>query len=104
DADKNDRRKADKQEAVRRANRMAGAKSSITFTSHAGAKVYLDVAVTDPAVLQSKNAPQPFAVSPFLRKEIGAGVHNIFIVPGDGAMVAGDAEETGPAAVPRAGV
>ena len=41
----------------------------LTFTSHPGAKVYLDTTLTD-LRLTNVNAPQPFAVSPFLRHEI----------------------------------
>ncbi|AGP40849.1 NADH-quinone oxidoreductase subunit L [Sorangium cellulosum] len=72
----------------RRAPR-AGAKGYLTFTGHPGARVYLGIA--DAAQLASN--PRPFGVSPFLRKEIDAGVHSVVIVPGDGAVIGGDGVE-----------
>ncbi|WP_437830508.1 NADH-quinone oxidoreductase subunit L [Sorangium sp. So ce1153] len=73
----------------RRAASRAGAKGYLTFTGHPGARVYLGIA----SAAQLASSPPPFAVSPFLRKEIDAGVHSVVIVPGDGAVVAGDGLE-----------
>jgi NADH-quinone oxidoreductase subunit L len=70
--------------------RPEGSKSTLTMTTHPGAKVYLGI---DSAVALSGGRTPPFAVSPFLRKEIPSGVHNIAIIPGDGAVVAGDGQE-----------
>ncbi len=61
------------------------------MTTYPGAKVYLGVDTADRR--NGARPPEPFAVSPFLHKEIPAGVHNIAIVPGDGATVAGDGQE-----------
>jgi NADH-quinone oxidoreductase subunit L len=76
----------------------AGARGYLTFTSHPGARVFLGLA--DRAQLAS--TPEPFAVSPFLRKEIPVGAHSIIIVPGDGATVSGDGFEV--AAIDRVSV
>ncbi len=92
------------EDRAKKAQHKPGDKGSLTFTSHAGAKVYIDVSVNDAQLLMGLNPPAPFAISPFLRKEVSAGPHTIFIVPGDGAVVAGDEDETGPAALQRAGV
>ncbi|WP_437673745.1 NADH-quinone oxidoreductase subunit L [Sorangium sp. So ce131] len=67
----------------------AGAKGYLTFTGHPGARVYLGVA--DAAQLASN--PRVFGVAPFVRKEIDAGAHSVVIVPGDGAVIAGDGNE-----------
>jgi len=61
----------------------------LTFTSHPGARVYLGI--SDRAQLERD--PPPFAVAPFIRREIPAGAHSIVIVPGGGATVAGDGNE-----------
>lgn len=76
----------------------AGARGYLTFTSHPGARVFLGLA--DRAQLAA--TPEPFAVSPFLRKEIPVGAHSIIIVPGDGATVSGDGFEV--AAIDRVSV
>ena len=73
-----------------KARKLAGAKASLTMTTHAGSKVYLGV--SDAA--QIANA-KPFAVSPFLRRVMPAGAHTITIVPGDGSVVSGDGQEMG---------
>jgi NADH-quinone oxidoreductase subunit L len=72
-----------------KAGALAGAKGYLTFTGYPGARLYLGVA----DVAQLASNPQPFAVSPFLRKEIPAGAHSVVIVPGDGAVVGGDGNE-----------
>jgi NADH-quinone oxidoreductase subunit L len=71
-----------------KARAITGSKGSLTMTTHAGAKVYLGV--TDLAELGGSKPPQPFAVSPFVRKEIPAGSHTLVVVPGDGAVVSGE--------------
>jgi NADH-quinone oxidoreductase subunit L len=71
--------------------RPAGGKGFLTFTSHPGAKVYLGVG--DDALLVSPRAPEPWAVSPVIHRELPAGTHNLTIVPGDGALVTGDGIE-----------
>ena len=70
---------------------IPGSKGYLTMTSHPGAKVY--IGVTDANMLTGVRSPPPFAVSPFIRKELPAGVHSIAIVPGDGAVVSGDGVE-----------
>ena len=62
------------------------------MVSYPGAKVYLDSA-PDAAALNGPRPPEVFAVSPFIRKEIKAQTHNIAIVPGNGAVIAGDGHE-----------
>ncbi|MCC6555261.1 MAG: NADH-quinone oxidoreductase subunit L, partial [Polyangiaceae bacterium] len=74
---------------VEKVREKAGAKGTLTFTGHPGARVYLGIA--DRAQLASN--PEPFARSPFVRKEIPAGAHSVVIVPGDGAVVSGDGFE-----------
>ncbi|MDC0740065.1 NADH-quinone oxidoreductase subunit M [Polyangium mundeleinium] len=61
----------------------------LTLTSHPGARVY--VGVSDRAQLAQN--PVPFAVAPFVRREIAAGPHSIVIAPGGGATVTGDGFE-----------
>jgi NADH-quinone oxidoreductase subunit L len=85
----------DRKEGAREAGHAGGGKATFTMTSHPGAQIYLDLAVSDPMTLTGPKAPAPFKVSPFLREEIPAGVHNLIIVPGDGAVVAGDGIEIG---------
>ncbi|MFO0759500.1 MAG: NADH-quinone oxidoreductase subunit L [Byssovorax sp.] len=72
--------------------KKAQGKGLLTFTSHPGAKVYVDVGVSDPAQLLGTKLPEGTMVftSPFIRQELPAGPHNLLIVPGDGAIVAGD--------------
>jgi NADH-quinone oxidoreductase subunit L len=91
--EKTEKDKAEKEkreDAQARAKRAAGAKASLTFVSYPGAKVYLGV--SDAAALTGPRAPEVFGVSPFIRKEIPAQTHNIAIVPGNGAVVAGDGD------------
>ncbi|MDI3287659.1 NADH-quinone oxidoreductase subunit M [Polyangium sp. 15x6] len=64
-------------------------RGTLTFTSHPGARVYLGV--SDRAQLAQN--PAPFAVSPFVRRDIPAGTHSVVIVPGGGATVTGDGLE-----------
>jgi NADH-quinone oxidoreductase subunit L len=86
--DEKERREEAQKKAAKRA---AGGKATLTMVSYPGAKVYLGVA--DAASLNGPRAPEVFAVSPFIRKEITAQTHNITIVPGNGAVVAGDGVE-----------
>ena len=72
-----------------KARALAGSKALLTMTSHAGAAVY--VGVND--VSQLGGNAQPFAISPFLRKEIPAGAQNIAIVPGGGAIISGEGSQ-----------
>ena len=84
----------DKASGLHKAEKHAsGDKGLLTFTSHAGSRVYLDLAVQDAGQLVGLNAPKPFAVSPFLRLPVTPGPHNILIVPGGGALVAGDTRD-----------
>jgi NADH-quinone oxidoreductase subunit L len=69
--------------------RRAARKGQLTFTSFPGARVYRGVA----DLAQLAQSPPAFGTSPFVRKEISAGVHAIVIVPGDGATVGGDGNE-----------
>jgi len=69
--------------------RRAARRGQLTFTSFPGARVYLGVADLG----QLAQSPPAFGTSPFVRKEIPAGVHAIVIVPGDGATVGGDGNE-----------
>ena len=85
--------RVDKDGGLHKAQKRAGDKGFLTFTSHAGARVYIDRAVQDPNQLVGLNPPKPDDVSPFLRHPLSAGPHNIIIVPGDGALVAGDTRD-----------
>ncbi len=67
-----------------------GTRGYLTMTTYPGAKVY--VGIPDALALNNPRV-QPFAVSPFLRKEVSPGTMNLVIVPGDGATVAGDGVE-----------
>jgi NADH-quinone oxidoreductase subunit L len=78
-------------EAAEKMKQRAGAKGTLTMTSHPGARVYLGV--SDASQFGARNPPELFDVSPFLRKELPVGVHNIAIVPGNGAVVSGDGLE-----------
>jgi NADH-quinone oxidoreductase subunit L len=77
--------------APRRPVRIVGTKGLLTMTAYPGAKVYLGV--SDAMTLNSSRAPEPFATSPFIRKELPPGVQNIAIVAGGGAVVVGDGVE-----------
>ena len=85
--------KVDKDGGLHKAEKRAGDKGMLTFTSHANARVYIDRAVQDPGQLTGLNPPKADAISPFLRFPLSAGPHNIIIVPGDGAIVAGDTRD-----------
>jgi NADH-quinone oxidoreductase subunit L len=67
----------------------AGKRGKLTFTSHPGARVYVGIA--DRA--QLAQGPEPFGISPFVRRDIGAGTHAIVIEPGGGATIGGDGNE-----------
>jgi NADH-quinone oxidoreductase subunit L len=70
------------------AQRM-GKRGYLTLTAYPGAKVYLGISDAG----QLAGGPPPFAVSPFVRKEIPVGAHGLVIVPGGGATVSGDGNE-----------
>lgn len=65
----------------------AKARGSLTFLSHPGTRVFIDVG---DKVLDSL---EPFATTPFVRKELSVGPHEVVIVPGGGAIVSGDGRE-----------
>ena len=84
--------------------RVPGSKGTLTMTTYPGARVYLGVdnaaglgasrlapCAHDLAVWSPSSSC--FMVSPFLRQTIETGTLNIAIVPGDGAVVAGDGQE-----------
>lgn len=62
-------------------------RGTVTFTSHPGTRVFVDVG---DKVLASA---EPFATTPFVKKDISAGPHDIVIIPGASAIVAGDGHE-----------
>ncbi|MEZ4293853.1 MAG: NADH-quinone oxidoreductase subunit L [Polyangiaceae bacterium] len=74
--------------AEEKAHAAVGNKGFLTMTTHPGARVYLGV--TDLAELSGPKPPQPFAIAPFLRKEVPVGSQAIVVVPGDGALVSGE--------------
>lgn len=67
--------------------KQAKERGSLTFTSHPGTRVFVDVG---DKVLAGT---EPFATTPFVRKELSAGPHDVIIIPGGGAIVAGDGHE-----------
>lgn len=67
--------------------RKAKAQGSLTFTSHPGARVFVDTGD------KNLDRAEPFAAAPFVRKELSAGPHEVQIVPGGAAIVAGDGHE-----------
>ena len=82
----------------------AGSKGTLTMTTYPGARVYVGVdnagglgsarlVPCAPDLPVWSAASQCFKTSPFLRQVIETGRHNITIVPGDGAVVAGDGQE-----------
>ncbi len=77
---------------IEKATKKAEGHGFLTFTSHPGAKVYVDAGVSDPAQLLGNTIPPNAVVltSPFIRTQLNVGPHNFLIVPGDGAIVAGD--------------
>jgi NADH-quinone oxidoreductase subunit L len=90
--EKGEHGKADpKKDQLAKIKQAAGAKGFLTMTTHPGARVYLGV--SDASAFGGRNPPELFAVAPFIRKELPAGRHNIGIIPGDGAVVAGDGVE-----------
>lgn len=64
-------------------------RGSLTFTSHPGTRVFIDVGDKVFGDLQ------PFATTPFVRKDIPTGPHEVVIVPGGAAIVSGDGHEVG---------
>ena len=76
-----------------------GNKGFLTMATHPGARVYLGG--HDAAAPSGKPCPADLAArtsgcyleAPFLREELAPGVHNVTIVPGGGAVVAGDGIE-----------
>ncbi len=75
----------------KKVTRPLGSKGFLTMTTYPGAKIYKGV--NDATALHGPHAPAPIAVSPFLHMEIASGTTNLVIVPGDGAVVAGDGLE-----------
>jgi len=65
----------------------AKGRGSLTFTSHPGARVYVD------AGDKGLDRAEVFGTSPFIRKDISTGPHEITIVPGGSAIVTGDGQE-----------
>ena len=65
----------------------------ITMTTHPGAIVY--TGVSDRSQLFGTPRPPILGRSPFINKEVPAGVKTLVIVPGDGAVVSGDGYEFG---------
>ncbi len=89
----------------------SGEPGSMTLTSHAGARVFLGVSTLEQLRSSMVNlercndrqswkaasglqlTPDCYAEAPFVRKRLPAGVHQVVIVPGDGAVVSGDGNE-----------
>jgi len=89
----------------------SGEPGTMTLTSHAGAKVFLGVSSLEQlrssmATLERCNdraswrassglqlTADCYAEAPFVRKRLPAGMHQVVIVPGDGAVVSGDGNE-----------
>lgn len=67
---------------------MAGQKGTLTIVSHPGARVYLGV--SDESQLVRSDV---FGQTPFVKKELPAGLQKIVIVPGGAATVGGDGLE-----------
>ena len=67
--------------------KQAKERGSLTFTSHPGTRVFIDVG---DKVLAGT---EPFATTPFVRKDLSAGPHDVIIIPGGGAIIAGDGHE-----------
>jgi NADH-quinone oxidoreductase subunit M len=67
--------------------RRAKERGSLTFTSHPGARVFIDAGDKDLARME------PFATSPFVRKDLSVGPHDVVIVPDGAAIVTGDGHE-----------
>ncbi|HVY47716.1 MAG TPA: proton-conducting transporter membrane subunit, partial [Minicystis sp.] len=92
DAKKSEAEEA-REEAAKNAKKLTrpGAHATLTMTTHPGARVYLGV--SDASQLLGHPSPPVFAVSPFVDKDLPAGVHTFAIVPGNGAIVSGDGFE-----------
>ena len=89
----------------------SGQPGSLTMASHAGAKVFFGVASLEQlqsamATLEPCSARPAYrdsgaiqltadcyAEAPFVRKRLAAGIHQVVIVPGGGAVVSGDGNE-----------
>lgn len=69
--------------------KRAKERGTLTFTSHPGTRVFVDSGD------KNLDRAEPFAVAPFVRKELAAGVHEVLIVPGSAAIVTGDGYEVG---------
>jgi NADH-quinone oxidoreductase subunit L len=67
-----------------------GGSAHLTMTTHPGARLYRDVG--DASQLFTNPPPRPVATSPFYDIDVGTR-ETILIVPGDGAIVAGDGLE-----------
>lgn len=65
----------------------AKGRGSLTFATHPGARVYVDVG--DKSLARA----EVFGTAPFVRKDISAGPHDVTIVPGGSAIVTGDGQE-----------
>jgi NADH-quinone oxidoreductase subunit L len=75
---------------ARKTAALSGGMGSLTMTDYAGARVY--IGLYDGADLAANPPPEPFAIAPFIRRELPAGRTSIAIVPGDGALVGGGYE------------
>jgi len=90
---------------------QSGEPGALTMTTHAGARVYFGVSTVED-VRRAEAQVKPcsatpawnadsgvqlagncYAVSPFLRKRLPPGLHQVAIVPGGGAVVSGDGNE-----------
>ncbi|APR83511.1 NADH-ubiquinone oxidoreductase chain L [Minicystis rosea] len=78
-------------DALQKLKQRLGSQGYLTMTSHPGARVYRGVA--DASQFQSNNPPELVGISPFLRLPIDAGVHNLAVIPGGGAVVSGEGLE-----------
>lgn len=67
--------------------RRAKERGSLTFTSHPGARVFIDAGDKDLTRIE------PFATAPFVRKDLSVGPHDVVIVPEGAAIVTGDGHE-----------
>jgi NADH:ubiquinone oxidoreductase subunit 4 (subunit M) len=68
-------------------SQRAKGRGSLTFTSHPGARVYVD------AGDKGLERAEVFATSPFIRKDISTGPHEVTIVAGGSAIITGDGQE-----------
>lgn len=65
----------------------AKGRGSLTFTTHPGARVYVDVGD------KSIDRADVFGTAPFVRKDISTGPHDVTILPGGSALITGDGHE-----------